>query len=66
MKSQARLVFDPWFDIIAKGPEKENKELMFEYFYSGFIAGTRFNPEPPSNTRTVNIQQDDIGRNLDL
>ena len=66
VKEKSRQVFESWFHIFAAGQiEIENKERLFEYFYSGFLAGTRFSPGDSKN-KCSNIIYDDINRNLDL
>lgn len=65
----ARKVFELWFDYFAKTDELINKERFFEFFHSGYIAGTRFNPGNKDNShgnKNSNIIADDINRNLDL
>lgn len=66
VKNKARKVFDMWFDIFSKPEDKENKEKLFEYFYSGYLAGTKYKPGDPVESRPVNIIHDDINRNFDL
>lgn len=62
----ARKVFELWFDYFAKTDELINKERFFEFFHSGYIAGTRFNPGNERVNKNSNIIADDINRNLDL
>jgi hypothetical protein len=67
-RKKAREVFDTWFPIFSEEDEKDNRERLFEYFHSGYLAGTKFKglsgrtPQgcPPS------IIGDDTNRNLDL
>jgi len=65
IKEKSRNVFDSWFEIFAADSEIDNKERLFEFFYSGYLAGTKYQPgERPY--RNSNIMMDDINRNLDL
>jgi hypothetical protein len=65
IRSKSREIFNSWFEIFAEGKEIDNKERLFEFFYSGYLAGTRYQPgERP--IRNSNIMMDDVNRNLDL
>jgi hypothetical protein len=67
IKEKARKVFDPWFELIAKQNEIENKERLFEIFYSGYLAGTRYKSGEVKRNRDISsIIIDDVNRNLDL
>jgi hypothetical protein len=64
-REKAKEIFEPWFKIFHQEGEKENKERLFEIFYSGYLAGTKFTPgERP--IRISNIMMDDVNKNLDL
>lgn len=66
IKDSAKQIFENWFSHFAKSEEHINKERLFEFFHSGYIAGTRFDPAASKLKRNSNIIQDDINRNLDL
>ena len=66
IKENAKKVFENWFEHFAKSEELFQKERLFEFFHSGYIAGTRFDPAAKKTERNPNIIQDDINRNLDL
>jgi hypothetical protein len=67
IREKARKVFDPWFELIAEESEIENKERLFELFYSGYLAGTRYKSgEVKENRNISSIIIDDVNRNLDL
>ena len=64
-RKKAEQIFEPWFKIFSQEGEIENKERLFEIFYSGYLAGTKFTPgERP--VRNSNIMMDDVHKNLDL
>lgn len=66
-KEKARQVFDSWFQLFAVNNENENKERLFDYFYSGYLAGTKHKPqEIKSNRNLSSLTIDDVNRNLDL
>jgi hypothetical protein len=65
IKDKSRLIFDSWFEIFSKEEEKNEKERLFEFFYSGYLAGTRYTPGQKPY-RNSNIMMDDVNRNLDL
>jgi hypothetical protein len=65
VKEKSRNVFDSWFEFVASDSEIDNKERLFEFFYSGYLAGTKYQPgERP--IRNLNIMMDDVHKNLDL
>jgi len=65
IREKSQKVFDSWFELFAEKNEIQNKERLFEFFYSGYLAGTRYQPgERPY--RNSNIMMDDVNRNLDL
>ena len=67
IKEKAQKIFDPWFELIAQENEIENKERLFEIFYSGYLAGTRYKiGEVKTNRDISSIIIDDVNRNLDL
>lgn len=62
---KSRKLFDSWFEIFAEENEIENKERLYHFFYSGYLAGTKYSSQ--SNPRSnPNIIIDDVSRNLDL
>lgn len=66
-EQRAKEIFNIWFEHFAKTEEYINKERLFEFFHSGYLAGTRFDPAAVHKpARKSNIIQDDINRNLDL
>ena len=65
IKEKSRLIFDSWFEIFAKDEDKIEKERLFEFFYCGYMAGTRYTPGQRPQ-RNSNIMMDDVNRNLDL
>lgn len=67
VKEKSRQIFDSWFHLFAAGQtETDNKERLFEYFYSGFIAGIKSSTAESNSNKCSNIIYDDINRNLDL
>jgi len=68
IKTKAREVFELWFPIFSKNNENDDRERLFEYFHSGYMAGTKFNSlrnDKPKGEPT-SIANDDVSRNLDL
>lgn len=65
-KQKARKVFDSWFSIFGSAPDHEIKEKLFEYFFSGYLAGTKHSEEINTQVKYPNIYLDDVNRNLDL
>ena len=65
-REKAKEIFEPWFKIFHQEGENENKERLFEIFYSGYLAGTRFKPGVKPEPKSSNIYLDDININLDL
>ena len=67
-RKRAREVFDTWFPIFSNEEERDDRERLFEYFHSGYLAGTRFG----DGTRTEpkgcppSLIHDDVNRNLDI
>ena len=67
IEKQSQKVFESWFQHFAKSEELINKERLFEFFHSGYLAGTRFDSDSINNPgKNTNIIHDDINRNLDL
>lgn len=66
LKTKAKEIFDQWFSIFSEKNEIENKERLFEIFYSGYLAGTRFNTGQKSNRDISRLIKDDVNKNLDL
>lgn len=66
VKDKSKEIFDSWFSIFATEGESENKERLFEIFYSGYLAGTRFNSGEKSNRDISRLIKDDVNKNLDL
>lgn len=67
-KKAARDVFDSWFPLFAKDIEKDNQERLFEYFHSGYLAGTRYGnlTDGAGEIPTHSIAIDDINRDLNI
>lgn len=65
-KQKARQVFDSWFSIFGSAPDHEIKEKLFEYFFSGYLAGTKYTEEIKNQVKCPNINLDDVNRNFDL
>ena len=67
-RQRAREVFDMWFPIFSQGDEESSRERLFEYFHSGYLAGTKFRPltDSASEGCPTSLRHDDINRNLDL
>lgn len=67
-RENARRIFEQWFQIYAQGSEPENRDRLFEYFHSGYLAGTRhWNLTKKKNAGCPpSLIHDDINRNLDL
>ena len=67
-RKKAREVFDMWFPIFSEDDEKDNRERLFEYFHSGYLAGTKFkdlNGRTPQGC-PPSLFNDDINRHPDL
>ena len=67
-RKRAREVFDMWFPIFSQGDEESGRERLFEYFHSGYLAGTKFRSltDKKDGGCPPSLVQDDINRNLDL
>lgn len=65
-KEKANVIFESWFEIFAKENEFQNKERLFEFFYSGYLAGTRFNTGERSDRDISRLIFDDVNKNLDF
>lgn len=67
-RKRAREVFDTWFPIFSSEEERDDRERLFEYFRSGYLAGTRFNALTGSENKGCppSLIHDDVNRNLDL
>jgi hypothetical protein len=67
-RKSAREVFELWFPVFSTEQEKEARERLFEYFHSGYIAGTRFHSlkDTGSSGCPPSLIRDDTNRNLDL
>lgn len=65
-ENKAKEIFQQWFSFFAQAHELENKERLFEFFYSGYLAGTRFNTGEKSNRDISRLIFDDVNKNLDL
>lgn len=67
-KQNARRIFDQWFPIFAQEDENGNRERLFEYFHSGYLAGTKHRPLTEDGSKGCNpsLVIDDVNRDLDL
>lgn len=62
-------IFEQWFPLFSQGDETENRERLFEYFHSGYLAGTRHGKraEPKRSTAdSGSLAIDDVNRNTDI
>ena len=68
-RENAKRIFESWFPVFALEQEHEGRERLFEYFHSGYLAGTRHGNLTKEKERRMvppSLIQDDINRNLDL
>lgn len=67
-KKTALEIFKEWFPLFAKDLESDNEERLFEYFHSGYIAGTKHGnlTGEESKEHPHSIIIDDINRNLNI
>jgi hypothetical protein len=67
-KKSARIIFEQWLPFFGSPSEVEDKERLFEYFHSGYLAGTRHRDrkEKSGSGPLQSLVHDDINRNLDL
>ena len=67
-RKRAREVFDMWFPIFSQGDEETSRERLFEYFHSGYLAGTKFRPltDKDDTGCPPSLVRDDVNRNLDF
>lgn len=66
IENKAREIFEPWFSIFSQESELENKERLFEIFYSGYLAGTRYKTGEKPYRDISRLIKDDVNKNLDL
>jgi hypothetical protein len=66
-KSKARKTFELWYPLFLPDKTLEKKEIDFELFFSGYLAGTRYKESTHNQTRSFqNLIQGDANINLDL
>lgn len=69
-RKKASEIFDMWFPIYSKGLEEADREKLFGYFHSGYMAGTKHRESNSGNGmdpgRSDRLIHDDINRDLDL
>lgn len=65
-KEKSKKIFDDWFSIFGSNDDHFSKEKLFEYFFSGYLAGTKHSEEIKAPVKLPNIYLDDVNRNLDL
>ncbi len=66
-KSKARKTFESWYPLFLPDKTLDTKEIDFELFFSGYLAGTRYKETTQNEARSFqNLIQGDINTNLDL
>lgn len=63
---EARRVFDMWFPLFGGDDTDQSIERKFEFFFSGYLAGTKHKEDKDPGSECRRIWRDDAKRNLDL